>query len=428
MTKRSAKGLNWSLRFRLGLGAALMGAGALATALVLYTGLSIVASRLDTAVAAEKRMARYATLSTQVSTFLVIATEAIQTGLPQPDRVARLEPVAQNIEEAFRLLRTDLMAAVSAAEAAGIDQQSRLGTQSLGLARMEAQLERTIIGLGENNANQSRLRAHLDSFASGFDPLLNQAVNTEVVFRNDILTSIEALRRNLTRIAVAIAVLSILSVLLFYFGLIRPQFGRLDRLRDAARQIGDENFALALPAHQEDEIGQIYAETNRMAAALADRQRGVAAEWARLNDTIDKRTEELRTANRQLEEIDGNRRRFFADVSHELRTPLTVIMMEAQIGGLAEGGAATAFKTIEARANRLNRRIDDLLRVARSDTGQLALDLQKVALAPLLNDVRAEIRAEIENAGMALSVDPIPDVTLLCDQNWLRQIVVGLIR
>lgn len=416
-----------SLKMRLGLGAAALGAATLLTAGILYLGLQQVASRLDTALASEQRMARYATLSTQVATFLVIGTEAIQTGQTAEIRMDRLDPVINQINGTFLRLRADVEDAVLAAETLGLDAQSRYGTQSLGLARMEAMLGNTLQGLSADTDDTARLRAHIDTFASSFDPLLSQAVNTEVLFRNAILTSIDALRRMLILASLVIAVLTIGVVALFYFGLIRPQFSRLDRLRAAAHQIGQEDFDITLPVTRPDEIGQLYTETNRMAAALSARYETVQAEWARLNDTIAQRTEDLRNANAKLSEIDENRRRFFADVSHELRTPLTVILMEAQIGRQAAPEAAEAFATIEARAARLNRRIDDLLRVARSDSGQLALEAEAVSGDALLSDVTKEIQAEIDNAGMMLERAGGAKVALSCDPNWIRQVMVSLI-
>ena len=75
--------------------------------------------------------------------------------------------------------------------------------------------------------------------------------------------------------------------------------------------------------------------------------------------------------------------------------------MEAQIG--RQGGeGAQAFATIEARAARLNRRIDDLLRVARSETGQLALDPVAVPLERIAAEVVEEVQAEIDTAGLTL--------------------------
>ncbi|WP_171173091.1 HAMP domain-containing sensor histidine kinase [Ruegeria sp. HKCCD8929] len=417
-----------SLKTRLGFGAAILGAGTLLTAAILYLGMQAVADRLETALASDARMARYATLSTQAATFLVVATEAVQTGQPPEIRADRLAPVSDQLRRTFGQLRADVEDAVAAAGALGLDEQSRYGTQSLGLARMEAMLDNTLRGLRTDTDDKARLRAHIDTFASSFDPLLSQAVNTEVLFRNDILSGIENLRRRLAVTALVIAVLTIPIAGWFYFSLIRPQFRRLDRLRDAAHQIGQEDFAVALPATRNDEIGQLYSETNRMAAALLARQDELQAEWARLNDTIAQRTEELRAANASLAEIDENRRRFFADISHELRTPLTVILMEAQIGRQGLGNEQEAFTTIESRAARLNRRIDDLLRVARSDSGQLALEPQTVPLADLIAAVTEEIQAELDNAGLTLTTPDLPEVNLFCDPNWIRQVLVSLIR
>lgn len=425
MTKASL--FSTSLKLRLGLGAAALGTGAILAAGILFVGMTRVADRLETALASEQRIARYSTLSTQVSTFLIIAAEAVQSGLSPDTRMERIAPVADNIDEAFALARADLETAVAAAQTLGLDQQSRYGTQSLGIARMEALLANTLVGL-RAETDRDRLRAYLDAFATGFDPLLNQAVNTEAIFRHDVLKSIDSLRRGLSLAGVAIAVLTLALVVLFYLLLVRPQFARLDQLREAAQRIGRSDFALSLSDTNSDEIGQLFAETNKAAQSLAAQQSKVDIEWARLNQTIDERTQDLRTANAKLEDIDTNRRRFFADVSHELRTPLTVILMEAQIGKTGKGDATDSFGTIENRAARLNRRIDDLLRVARSESGQLHLDPRPCDLAKIVQDAQQDMGAEIESAGMILTLDPLPGQTVDCDRNWVRQVIVGLIR
>lgn len=417
-----------SLKVRLAAGAALLGVGTILTTITLYVGLNEVAHRLEEAVASETRVARYANLSTQATTFLVVATEAIQTRQTAEVRAARLAPVTNQLRLTFSQLHDDVEHAVLAARNLGLDAQSRYGTQSLGLARMEALLGSTLTGLADETNNAERLRAYIDTFASGLDPLLSQAVNTELLFRNTIVGGIGDLRLKLTRISFAIALGTLVAVGAFYFGLIRPQFKRLDRLRSVASQIGQGNFDVSLPVVRLDEIGQLSAETNRMAAALLAQRKDVQTEWERLNDTIAERTEALRSANDALAEIDDKRRRFFADISHELRTPLTVILMEAQIGKKGSPEPAAAFATIEARAARLNRRIDDLLRLARSDTGQLALDLERVPLSDITKDLAAEIQAEIDNAGMTLTIDEMPDDAVCCDRNWVHQVLVSLMR
>lgn len=421
-----------SLRARLGLGALLLGLAALATTALIVIGMERVSARIDASLAAEKRIERYSVLSTQVSTFIVVAAEAIQSILPIEERTARLDSITRNVTLTFSHLREDLEAAVEEARALGLDEQSRRATQSIGIARMEALFLSTRDAFLSPAADRERLQGYIDIFAIGFDPLLNSVITNEVRARNDILSGIEDLRRRLTWIAFGIATATLLLMTGFYLGLVRPQFERLNLLRDAARKIGQEDFAIALPDSQTDEIGQLFNETNRMAGALAQRKAAVDEEWTRLNATIAERTEALRAANAELARTDENRRRFFADISHELRTPLTVILMEAQLGLKVPAGAdpshVASFETIQNRALRLNRRIDDLLRIARSETGQLALSAARFDLGEVMREAAEDTSAEVRSAGMTLTCAPPAPLFVIGDPNWVRQVVTGLVQ
>ncbi|MDU9005764.1 sensor histidine kinase [Sedimentitalea todarodis] len=418
----------FSLKARLAIGAGLLGLVALTTAAITVAGMNRVAERLDAALAAEHRIDRYAVLSTQVSSFIVVASEALQSGLRPEDRAGRLSNLSENIENTFKRLRSDHAQAVVDADRMGLNEQSRRATQSLGIARMEALFASTRSALLSEVTDRERLQGHIDTFAIGFDPLLNSVITGEMRIRNQVLAGITVLRERLIYVVTGVSVATLLLLALFYLGLVRPQFRRLDQLQAAARQIGEGQFDVALPEDRRDEIGQLFTETNRMAGALAARRSDVEDEWARLNDTIAARTEELRAANDALACTDENRRRFFADISHELRTPLTVILMEAQIGRKAAPDAEAAFETIESRALRLNRRIDDLLRIARSESGQLVLASQTFDLTKAALEAAENLDAEIKSAGMTLSGPDASQVMATGDANWVRQVIGGLIQ
>jgi signal transduction histidine kinase len=414
------------LKTRLAIGAGLMALATVLTSAMLLVGMARVADRLDAALAAERRLDHYAALSTQISTFIVVAAEMIQREQPPAVRASRIEGVAETISGSFTALRAGLDRDMAATR--GLDAQSRRGTQSLLIARMEAQFQSAVAGLTTEASNPASLRAWLDTFASGVEPLLAESVNEEKRLRTEILTGIADLRRRLTLGALAMAALALALSAGFFFGLIRPQFRRLDALRAAARQIGAGHFDVSLETNKRDEIGQLSSETRRMATALASRAEEVAQDRAALNETIRARTADLSAANTRLERIDEDRRRFFADISHELRTPLTVILMEAQIGRQGGPDPKAAFSTIETRALRLSRRIDDLLRIARSETGQLALDLEPLDLSTLAREAVSETRAEAASAGMTLSCEAPEGLQIRGDRNWLRQVIASLIR
>src|SRR5918997_789960 len=212
----------------------------------------------------------------------------------------------------------------------------------------------------------------------------------------------------------------------------RPLLARLAEIRSAAGAIGSGELDRRLAVRSRDELGLVVAALNRMAARLARREAQVAADRAALEGTVAERTADLSAANERLSAVDRSRRRFFTDVSHELRTPLTVILGECDIALRAPGSLGertrSVFEVIAKRAQRLHRRVEDLLRVARSESGEIELDFRRVALRPLLAAAvdSAEVAARRKGVALRLDLDA-PEAEATADGERIRQIVEGLI-
>ncbi|MEP2028244.1 MAG: HAMP domain-containing sensor histidine kinase [Paracoccaceae bacterium] len=419
------------MKFKLGFGAGVIGLFAiLASALTLF-GASQMSARIETAMEAQQRMQRFSVLATQVGSFIVVAFEASQAEGDLDATALRLDGLTQAIRTTFTHTRRDLDAALKSAEDLGLDEQSLRATRSLGIARMEALFNSTVQSVldAAQQSDPTRLQGVINAFSIGFDPLLNGAISEERRARDRAIAQVTVLRRQLSFSAFGVGASVALLLLGFYVGLVRPQMSRLDALRRAAQEIGQENFAITLPRQSpdqsQDEIGQLFAATQSMSRELAARKADVEQDWARLNSLVEERTEELRDANAILAKTDEDRRRFFADISHELRTPLTVILMEAELGIKAGGG--DAFSTIHTRATRLNRRIDDLLRIARSESGVISLASEPFDLNDAICEAAEDMRAPLKNAGLTLRHNPSPGLMTTGDKNWCRQVITGLL-
>jgi signal transduction histidine kinase len=124
-------------------------------------------------------------------------------------------------------------------------------------------------------------------------------------------------------------------------------------------------------------------------------------------------------------------RDFVANVSHELKTPLTSIQGFAQaiMDGTAEGieSQQRAARVIFDESDRLRRLVDDLLDLAKLDTGQVDFERMRVDLTALLDSVveklglpASEKRVRIENHVPALP-------TLIGDGDRLAQVFTNLV-
>jgi signal transduction histidine kinase len=101
-----------------------------------------------------------------------------------------------------------------------------------------------------------------------------------------------------------------------------------------------------------------------------------------------------RTMNEMLARLEasaGAQRAFVSDAGHEMRSPLAAIRTEMEVAQRAGPGPSTIADVLSETA-RLERLVDDLLLLARTDEGRLALHLRDVDLDDLLDAERARLR------------------------------------
>ncbi len=112
-----------------------------------------------------------------------------------------------------------------------------------------------------------------------------------------------------------------------------------------------------------------------------------------------------------LEDALERERRFSADVAHELRTPLTtsLISLEDAQGNKDPVGAALALEQAHAGLNFLARRVEQLLVLARLESGAADGAREVVDLAPLAMQVIDELAPIIADSRVDMSLQ-LPDM------------------
>lgn len=395
-----------SLRTRLWLGAAMLAALAvLASGIGIY-GLARTEGLATEAMAAQRRIEAYGALSLRINEWLL---GWVAPGGPvAPEGHA----VRAALDDLDRLIAADVAAATSETEAT---QRAR---QSVSPARLRAQFAALEVALVQDPPGTPAGAAAVAFYGAQAPALLSGQIGQEVLRRDAALAALDRLRPRLYAAAAGVAVLAPLLLLALYLLLLRPLFARLNRVAVSAEALAMGGLPQGAGGH--DELGLMFARLRQMAARIDRRRAG-------LERVVADRTAALSAANDRLALIDSTRRRFFADVGHELRTPLTVILGEAELGARhVDPQVRVSFQTVQARAQRLFRRIEDLLRIARSESGQLELTAARVDLRDTVAAALADLAPLLRRAGVTARAD-LPPLLLRGDGDWLRQVFAGLL-
>ncbi|HEY9608420.1 ATP-binding protein [Allocoleopsis sp.] len=201
-------------------------------------------------------------------------------------------------------------------------------------------------------------------------------------------------------------ILTILGTLLFTVlicALISERLARniarpIKAMSNFAIQIGKGDLDGNLNIRQEDEIGQLATELNRMSQRLAS--------------------------------LDKERRSFLANVSHELRTPVSNVLVTVEAlanGAIEEPELRDRFiQTVQDETARLSRLIQDLLDLGRLEAGVAALEKQPLRLQNLIDRAVRAVESRMRSKGVGIRLD-MPEVQLEGDPERLLQAFLNVL-
>jgi signal transduction histidine kinase len=176
--------------------------------------------------------------------------------------------------------------------------------------------------------------------------------------------------------------------------------GMTKPLRDMAKasaRMARGDYSQRVETRSLDEVGQLAAAFNRM--------------------------------SEQLSEVETLRRQLVADVSHELKTPISALRahLENVLDGIEEPDPETLAVMLQ-QSERLGALVDQLLELARLESGDLPLDREPVALGPLVERVVTEVG--VARASDDVHVDNrVPEdlEPVLADEGRLHQVLFNLL-
>jgi signal transduction histidine kinase len=150
------------------------------------------------------------------------------------------------------------------------------------------------------------------------------------------------------------------------------------------------------------------------------------------NDELEKASLLLGDKNIELEKASLAKDRFLASMSHELRTPLNAVLgftgtLLMRLPGPLTPDQEKQLQTIRASGRYLLSLINDLLDLAKIESGKVELSFEPVACRAVLDEVVATLRPMAAAKHLQFTVDfPPDDIVLQTDRRALSQILINL--
>ncbi len=213
--------------------------------------------------------------------------------------------------------------------------------------------------------------------------------------------------RNTTLLVAAGLAGALLAALILFSGLINSMRAPLGRLVEGARRLAGGDLRTRVEVGGPVEIATLGRAFNEMANSL-ERD-------ARERDRVEQMKDD-----------------FVLTVSHELRTPVTVVkgfaeMLTAQRKSL-NARQYEAAEVIAESSAQLQKMINDLLDLARSDAGKLRIEPQPTPVRPLVQRVGRQMGPHFEERDQRFTVSvekELPDVE--ADADRIAQVLANLL-
>jgi len=188
-------------------------------------------------------------------------------------------------------------------------------------------------------------------------------------------------------------------------------------------------------AFSHDDLVLLTAIANQAAAAIENGHlyRDLEGLNVALEHRVSERTNELREANIQLVAADRSKNQFLASMSHELRTPLNAIIGFSSIlmdltPTLLPARLFKMIENIRTAGSHLLDLINDILDLAKIETGKLQLELQEFDLRETVAVVDRVIKGMAAERDVTVVTTIDPDLSIAnLDEVRVKQILLNLL-
>src|SRR5258706_3743642 len=200
-----------------------------------------------------------------------------------------------------------------------------------------------------------------------------------------------------------------------------------DRLEQQAQNLQNSERLLK---NQQEELQSTNDELQDKAKLLSEQMQQVAyknREVEHAKAALEEKAEQLALSSRYKSE-------FLANMSHELRTPLNSLLILAKLLSDNAGNNLTPkqidyAQTIYAAGTDLLSLINDILDLAKIESGTVTLDIASERFSELLGYVERTFRQVAQNKGLAFTVEMAPDLpaVIQTDEKRVQQILKNLL-
>ena len=171
------------------------------------------------------------------------------------------------------------------------------------------------------------------------------------------------------------------------------------------------------------------------ATTFYDRDRRLQGVFASArNITERKRLDQvLQDKSAEMERVNLAKDRFLAGMSHELRTPLNAIIgftgtLLMRLPGPLTVDQDKQLHTIQNSGRHLLSLINDLLDLAKIDSGKVEVKMESIVCQEIISEVAATLRPSAQNKGLNLNLSlPETDVVFRTDRRAFKQILINLV-
>jgi signal transduction histidine kinase len=186
------------------------------------------------------------------------------------------------------------------------------------------------------------------------------------------------------------------------------------------------------PLKDEKRLASMIAHLSGIALKNAELYSRLDSFSKELESKVQERTGELRRAYEELKELDRLKDEFLSSVSHELRTPLTSIRSFSELlltfGDDDRENRDEFLTIIHDESKRLTRLINDVLDIAKIESGRMEWRPEKISVVDVLENTVDLSRALLREKKMHARVEyDEPFQPALADRDRITQVVTNLL-